>query len=240
MKFNNFNIVTILLCILVILTLIGRLLNFQELFNYSWALIFPVFTYLYYSQKQQINHFFGFFLIGFSIAEFLKLDFIISRVFNYYLSNGFVVAGYISLLIFLIKDFNLKKLIKRLKLQLIVLIAFNAYLIFVLNQMILQDKDIILYTFDFALEVIYNLQILLLLSSSLLHYLYHETKKSLLLFFASVCIVFSEMVQVAYLFISSEQLLQIAYTLLMGIGFYFLYIYIKIRQLQLNKINKPA
>ncbi len=234
MKLNNFNIVSAILCLLVILTILGRLFSFQELFEYSWALIFPMLAYLYYSQKQNISHFFGFFLIGFSLAEFFKLDFIPNA---YHVSNGFVAAGYILLLIFLVKDFNLKALIKKFKLQLVVLLVFNMYLVFALNQMILQDKDIVINTFDFAFEVIYNIQILLLLSFSLLHYLYHETQKGLLLFLASVCIVFSEMIQVAYLFISSEQLLQIAYTLLMGVGFYFLYNYIKIRQFQLNEIN---
>ena len=74
-------------------------------------------------------------------------------------------------------------------------------------------------------EVFYNLLILLILSKSLLYYLYTETKQALLLFLACVCIVFSEMIQVAYFFITEEIFLKIGYIVLMAIGFGFIYFY---------------
>ncbi len=158
----------------------------------------------------------------------------------YYLANYLVIATYTSLIIFLVKDFNIKLLLKEFKLHIIVLLIFNAYIIYVLNQMIMQDAKLAVYSLDFIIEVTYNVLILLVLSLSLIHYLYHETKQGLLLFLASVCIVFSEMVQVAYLFISSAYLLQMVYTALIGVGFYFLYVYIKIKYKSTQKKTEIA
>lgn len=240
MKLTKFNLVSIILVILVILTVTGRIFSAPNLSDYSWILVFPLFAYLYYSQTKQTNHYFGFFLIGFSLVEILKIVFYGNDTMAYYVANYLVIATYASLIIFLVKDFNFKLLFKQFKLHLVVLLFFNAYIIYVLNQMIMQDAQLSVYSLDFIIEVAYNVLILLVLSLSLIHYLYHETKQGLLLFLASVCIVFSEMVQVAYLFISSEYLLQIVYFALIGVGFYFLYEYIKIKYKATLKTTKIA
>ncbi|MGB2685581.1 MAG: hypothetical protein WBC43_11270 [Olleya sp.] len=218
----------------------GRIFDAPTLSDYSWILVFPFFAYLYYSQTKQTNHYFGFFLIGFSLVEILKIVFYGNDTMAYYLANYLVIATYTSLIIFLVKDFNIKLLLKEFKLHIIVLLIFNAYIIYVLNQMIMQDAKLAVYSLDFIIEVTYNVLILLVLSLSLIHYLYHETKQGLLLFLASVCIVFSEMVQVAYLFISSAYLLQMVYTALIGVGFYFLYVYIKIKYKSTQKKTEIA
>ena len=235
MKLTKFNVVSLCLVILVILIMIGRIFDMQALSDYAWILVFPFFAYLYYGLTKGHNHFFGFFLIGFAIVEVLKLVLIENDFLGYYGSNYLIIATYSSLIIFLTKDLSIKRLIKEFKLPLIVLTVFNAYIIYALNDMILADNSISTNSFEFVTEVVYNVLILLLLSCSLIHYLYHQTKQALLLFLASVCIVFSEMVQVAYLFISSEQVLEIIYSLLMGIGFYFLYVYIKIKHFEVKK-----
>ncbi|WP_397362498.1 hypothetical protein [Olleya sp. R77988] len=235
MKLTKFNSVSILLVILVTLIMAGRIFNAPSLSNYCWIIIFPLFAYLYYGQAKEKNHFFGFFLIAFSIVEILKVVFVGNEILSYYVAHLLVNAAYASLIIFLVKDVNLKLLIKEFKLHLIVLTVFNVYIVYALNQMIMQDQSLVVNTFGFAIEVTYNVLILLVLSLSLVHYLYHETKQGLLLFLASVSIVFSEMVQVAYLFISSEQLLQIIYSILMGIGFYFFYVYIKLKYIAMKK-----
>lgn len=229
MKLSRFNVVSIILVILVLLVAVGRIFVCPTLSNYSWIAIFPLFVYLYYSHVKDKNHLFGFFLIAFSIAEFLKIVFDTSNAMAYYFANILVIIAYIALIVFFVKDIKLKPLLKEFKIHIIVLLVFNAYIIYVLNQMIMQDEDISVYSLDFLIEVTYNVLILLVLSLSLIHYLYHETKPGLFLFLASVCIVFSEMVQVAYLFISSQQLLQVIYSSLMAVGFYFLYEYIKIK-----------
>ena len=208
--------------------------------DYSWIFVFPLFAYLYYGLTKEHNHFFGFFLIGFSIVEMLKIVFNGNELIGVYGANYLIIATYLSLIIFLVKDWEIKKIFKDFKLPMIVLVVFNVYIIYALNEMILEDPKVETSSLEFVTNVIYNVFIQLVLSLALIHYLYHQTKQSLLLFLASVCIVFSEMVQVAYLFISSEQILEIIYSMLMGLGFYFLYVYIKIRHFDSYKTESPA
>ncbi|QXP58233.1 hypothetical protein [Olleya sp. HaHaR_3_96] len=240
MQFTRFNIVSVLLVILAVVIMVGRIFDCPQLSNYAWIGVFPLLTYLYYCHAKGQNNYFGFFLIAFSIVEFLKIIFDTSNALAYYAANCLNIVAYASLIIFLVKGIKLKRLFREFKLHLIILLIFNAYIIYVLNQMIMQDDDLAVNSIDFIMEVTYNVLILLVLSLSLIHYLYHDTKQGLLLFLASVCIVFSEMVQVAYLFISSEQLLHISYSVLMGLGFYFLYVYIKIKHTETNETPKKV
>ena len=170
----------------------------------------------------------------------LKIVFSGNELIGVYGANYLIIATYLSLIIFLVKDLEIKKIFKDFKLPMIVLVVFNVYIIYALNEMILEDPKVETSSLEFVTNVIYNVFIQLVLSLALIHYLYHQTKQSLLLFLASVCIVFSEMVQVAYLFISSEQILEIIYSMLMGLGFYFLYVYIKIRHFDSYKTESPA
>ena len=62
MKLTKFNVVSLCLVILVILTMIGRIFDMQALSDYAWILVFPFFAYLYYGLTKGHNHFFGFFL----------------------------------------------------------------------------------------------------------------------------------------------------------------------------------
>ena len=240
MKLTKFNVVSMCLVILVLFVMTGRIFDMPVMSDYSWIFVFPLFAYLYYGLTKEHNHFFGFFLIGFSIVEILKIVFAGNELIGVYTANYLIIATYLSLIIFLVKDLKVEKIIKEFKLPMIVLVVFNAYIIYALNEMILEDPRVETNSLEFVVNVVYNVFIQLVLSLALIHYLYHQTKQSLLLFLASVCIVFSEMVQVAYLFISSEQVLEIIYSLLMGLGFYFLYVYIKIKHFESYKTESPT
>lgn len=212
--------------------LFGAIFNFEIVSNYSRALILPFFVCLYFIESERKSFYFATFLISCSLAELSKIFW----DFNYSLfstvSNIGYIIGYSSLLFYMAKSINYSILFKKFQVPIIVLTVFNIYLIYTLNQMILADETIKTYTFSFVLECFYNICVLLILSVSLLNYLYHDSKRSLLLFLASVCIVFSEMVQVAYIFVSSAYVLSIVYSILLFTGFLLVYIYIT------SKINK--
>ena len=93
--------------------------------------------------------------------------------------------------------------------------------------MVLEDESLKVNTLEFLFEGLYNFCILLVLSFSLLYYLYHDSRRGFLLFLASACIVFSEMVQVAYIFIAADYVLNVIYSLLLIVGFYFIYMHIE-------------
>lgn len=229
MRLTKFNAITVLIIILVFLTMIGRLFSICVLSNYTWILIFPLFAYLYYGMTENVNHFFGSFLVGFAVSELLNIVFYDNGFLGGYLANLFVIVSFVSLVVYLVKDFDFKMMIKNFKIHLVVLLLFNIYINYVLNNMILEDETFVFNAIEFSFEVIYNISILLVLSMSLLHFLFLQSRIGLLLFLASVCIVFSEMSKIAYVYISSVQLLKIIYSVFMGAGFYFLYSYIKIK-----------
>ncbi|UAB75397.1 hypothetical protein [Mesoflavibacter sp. SCSIO 43206] len=226
MKLNKYKTVTFVLVILVVISLFGNLFQNNILSEIAWVLILPTLIYFYSIKKKHKNVFFTVFLIGFAISEFFKMWIFTSELFNHYISYVFIMTAYCSLITFFLKGMDAKRLIKKFKFHIFILITFNLYILYTLNQMILQDDSLEVFTFLFFLEVFYNLLILSILSMSLLYYLYTETKQALLLFLACVCIVFSEMIQVAYYFITEEIFLKIGYIVLMAIGFSFIYFYI--------------
>jgi hypothetical protein len=94
----------------------------------------------------------------------------------------------------------------------------------------------IVYPYDFLtpeyfIELTYNIATLILLSASLLNYFYRDDRKSFLLFIGSLCIVFSEVIQVAYMYIEEKNLLIFSSSIFSVLAFYFFY-------LQSNLINQ--
>ncbi|WP_044398691.1 hypothetical protein [Lacinutrix sp. Hel_I_90] len=231
MKTNKLKIVSAIIAVLCCIFLYGVLFGKDTLSNYSRAFILPFFVYLYFLESETKSRYFAGFLIAWSIGELAK----IFGSFDYALfskvSNMAYIFGYINLIIYMLRSMKITVLLEKFKTPMVVLVGFVLYTIFFLNQMILADSAIEVYTFNFLLECTYNVCILLILSISLLNYLYHDSKRGLLLFLASVCIVFSEMVQVAYIFVAADYLLNVVYALLLVTGFYVVYVYI------VSKIN---
>lgn len=225
MKINKYKAISAILVVLVLLTILGNVFQIRKLSEIAWISILPTLLVFYSMFKNKKDVFFIVFLIGFALSEIFKLWFITSEFIYYNLSNFSIIIGYISLLIFFFKGMNLKVLFKKFKFHILILSIFNVYILYTLNQMILHDPTLKIDTLSFFMEVVYNVLILMLLSVSLMYYLYNESKQALLLFLASVCIVFSEMIQVAYVFISAEIFLRIGYLILMAIGFGFIYFY---------------
>ncbi len=83
-------------------------------------------------------------------------------------------------------------------------------------------------TNEFYVEIVYNVVMLLVLSLTLVNYFYRDNIKSLYLFLGSMCIVFSEVIWVAYIYISASTFLNIISTTLYMLSFYFFYIQSKL------------
>ena len=117
--------------------------------------------------------------------------------------------------------------------HLVVLSILNIYLLYVLHAVI--DPNLVLET-DYYLELTYNIIVLLLLSIALLNYFYKDNKKALYLFLGALCIVFSEVIDIAYIYVDQRCSLNfLATTITLG-AFYFLYQQSKL----LNIYNKEG
>ena len=224
---DRFKLIKGAVIFLAALFVISVLLGYTLVSSISKALVFPVFLYLYLTEPGIKSKSFIGFLLVFSLSGIYAVVMAMCSILYSYLTSMPYIIAYICLLVYMIKAFSFRQLVKRFKYYLLVLLVFNAYVIFTLNQMILEDESLKINTLEFFVEGVYNLCVLLVLSFSLLNYLYHDTRTGFLLFLASVCIVFSEMVQVAYIFISADYILNVTYSLLLIIGFYFIYLYIE-------------
>ena len=229
--------IIVLLCI-VFLT--SEIINSKQLGLCSRVLIFPFLILFYAVKAKKKDMFFSLFLIFFAIAEFtLFLVYSIDFYNKYgleivYLSTFFYILAYGSLLVLIISNMEMKRLIKGFPFHTTVLVLFGLYLLYALDNMLKNNGLLSMAVFEYVLASIYNLVIILVLISSLLSYLYHDNRKTLSLFIACSCIVFSELVQTAYYFMERERLLNLVYTILLSVGFLMLCVY-----LNHNNKSKP-
>ncbi len=227
MNVDRFKIVRVAILCLAALFIVGVVLGNTLISSIAKAFIFPIYLYLYLVESERKSKSFTGFLFIFSVAGLYAV--VVAFRSNIYSHIGSLpyIAAYMCLLIYMIRSMNFKTLIKRFKYYLIVLMLFSGYIIFTLNSMVLEDESLKVNTLEFVFEGLYNFCILLVLSFSLLYYLYHDSRRGFLLFLASACIVFSEMVQVAYIFIAADYVLNVIYSLLLIVGFYFIYMHIE-------------
>jgi hypothetical protein len=244
MKIRKSNI---LIGFIIMLCLAFAVLEFQQMYLLSEkfkSLIVPLFTLLYFVTVKRRSFYFTWFLILFSVSElivftelFFDFDVMTEQEylnFNkvyYTLGNALYIFGYVFLLIEILNTIEIKNVWKNYKIHLIVLSALNIYIVYVLLTIVSSDNDpeMQLSTFEMTIELIYNIAMLLVLTASLISYFYNDNKKSLLLFFGAICIVFSEVIQVAYFYISDKDLLNLLQTLLFVLAFSFFYFQSKIR-----------
>ncbi|MDO5970199.1 hypothetical protein Q4Q35_10310 [Flavivirga aquimarina] len=182
--------------------------------------------YLFFAKKRNI--FFLLFILCYSISDLLGV--VMAYVSNngiadlnkmdYFIGNSLFILAYLFLFVKIIRSLSLFYVFKNFKIHLLVLTILNVYLVYVL-QVILGPN--INMSNEYYLEMVYNIVMLLLLSVALLNYFYRDNKKSLYLFIGSLCIVFSEVMQVAYFYIAQRSLLNFISTTLTLVAFYFFY-----------------
>lgn len=201
----------------------------NELVAYYFnALIVPLITILYVLFIKRKNKLFLMFLVCYSISDILGI--VISNMpydesqmiydFEYYVGNALYILAYLFLVIKLGKSLNFKHVLKHFKMHLIVLSALNIYLLYVLHAII--DPNLVQES-DYYLELTYNIVVLLLLSIALLNYFYKDNKKSLYLFLGALFIVFSEVIDIAYIYVTPRCFLNFLGTTLALGAFYFFY-----------------
>lgn len=208
----------IILCILFVIFQFNEM---EYLSRASRSLIVPVFTILYFQRVINKSFYFSMFLVLFSISELMALvtEYIPYQI-DYFLGNGLYIVGYVFLLLEILKSVNISHIINNYGIHLVVLGILNIYIIYVLLKIV---YPFVSFSFEFVVELAYNIVMLMLLSISLLNYFYRDNRKSLLLFLGSLCIVFSEVILVAYLYISEKNLLIFSSSILSILAFYFFY-----------------
>jgi len=214
------NILIGLVVLLSMLFIVFQFNNNEVLSTMVRSLIVPMITLLYFINVKKRSFFFTMFLVLFSISEITVL---FSRYFpaqsEYFVGNSLYILAYIFLIYEILKGLDFTYLFKNFSIHLLILSALNIYVIYVL----LKIEDPFVIGFEFVIEFIYNIVTLFLLSISLLSYFCKDNRKSLLIFLGSICIVFSEVIQIAYYYIAEKNLLSLSYSILLILAFCFYY-----------------
>ncbi|MFH4965850.1 hypothetical protein V8G69_12685 [Gaetbulibacter sp. M235] len=212
------------LVLLVYISFVAFQFNSSNYFAASLdAILLPLITLTYFINNPKPELFFSLFLICYSIADLIGLsakfdnDFI-PYSYYYYIGNGVYIVAYLVLLVKILRSLSFLHIIKNFKLHIIVLMGLNVYIAYVLQVIV---NPYVEMTNEYFVEIIYNVSMLLVLSSSLLAYFYKDDRKSLFMFLGSLAIVFSEVIGVAYMYVDQQNLLNFISTSLTLLAFYF-------------------
>lgn len=193
------------------------------------ALIVPTITFFYIVFFNKKNILFLLFLLFYAFSDLMSLIIVLTIKegsdllydVEYYVGNFLYILAYIFLSIKICKYLNFKDVIKLFKIHLLVLSIVNGYLLYVLQIAI--RSNMVVVGLDYYLEFLYNIVMFVLLSVSFLNYFYRDNKKALYLFVGALFIVFSEIVEFAYVYISPISFLSFVSTTLTIIAFFFFY-----------------
>jgi hypothetical protein len=220
----------ILITILIILSVsfLGlQVLQFETQASALRALLLIALTVFYYLTIKDKKRFFYLFLVSFTIAEILNFTSLFMSFHSdngadlfYYFTNSLYILSYIFLIIKVLGDMNLKEIIRKFPIHIIVLLALDVFCVITVTE----TTKGLLSNAEYALEFSYNAVIMLLLTVTLINYIYREDKKSMNLLIGSIFIVFSEVIQLAYFYISAINILNVICSLFLVLAFIFFYL----------------
>ena len=208
---------------IMLLCLLFLVFQFNE--NYwkadvTRALIVPMIALLYIINVKRKSTYFTLFLVAFSISDLITIfSYNIPLDLEYFLGNSLYITAYLALTYEIIGSINMKHILNHFKIHVFILFVLNIYV----NYVLIKIENEYVFGLEFSIELIYNVFALILLSVSLLNYFYHDDKKALILFLGSMCIVVSEVIQIAYYYISDKDLLNVSYSMLLIMAFCFYY-----------------
>lgn len=195
------------------------------------GLVLPTLTYLYCSISKEKSSFFFWFLICYSMAEFLGMfsyfayDFVWVDNTLYFGGNLMYISAYLFLILEVIKSMNLKEVFSRYSFHFIVLLALDIWCVIFVSEMSYGSERFTQELPDLIIEVVYNITIMLLLTFALLNYISKHSKKAMNLLIGSICFVISEITQAAYFYVDIDKsILGVLYTFMLIMAFIFLYI----------------
>ncbi|EDP69890.1 hypothetical protein FBALC1_10172 [Flavobacteriales bacterium ALC-1] len=183
---------------------------------------------LYFRYTENISNIFFWFLAVFTTAEMCKyLSYVGPSIpkdgidYYYYITNILYIISYILLIVRIIKGLDLKKVFSELSIPILILIVLDILCVSVVSA----TTENVLSVYQNYLEFTYNAIIMILLSVALIGYMYRNDNKSMLFLLASIFIVFSEIIQIAYYYVlEDDQNLGFIYSLFLVVAFIFLYL----------------
>lgn len=223
--------------LIIILILFSIVFLGLQLFQYEMeasgvrTFLLVLLTALYYSKVKQNRIYFLMFLVTFTISEILNFGSWFVLLYEedvdylYYISNGLYILSYTFLILQVLQKINIKDVFSKLLIHILILFTLDVFCVIIVTDTTKSQLDFNQYMVEFA----YNAVVMLLLSVALINYIYREDKKSMNFLIGSIFIVFSEVIQLAYFYVSDSNLLNVICSFFLVIAFVFFYL-----QAQLN------
>lgn len=218
-------VVVTLIILTSVLFFVFQFLKNEYFFRYLWALIVPLFTLLYFVSVERKDKFFSLFLLCYAISDLMVfVQSYMSLFMFYYISNSLYILAYAFLILDICKSMSFIHLLTHYKLYFLVLVGLNIYILYILESIVdpyLSDSEH--YALEYFLESLYNVTMLVLLSIALINYFYRDNKKALFLFIGSLSMVFSEVINIAYLYVTETKILNAISSIFALLAFIFYY-----------------
>lgn len=192
------------------------------------ALAVTFLTLLYIIRIKNKHPLFLLFLVIFSISEIFNyatwiIDFDLNSEIDYYyyVGNGLYILSYLFLISRILVGMDIKRALVRFPFQIVLLVILGLFFVYFVSD---TTKNEIVNN-DYYLELFYNAVIMLLMALALVNYMFKDDKKSMNLLIGTICIMFSEVIQLAYFYIAEEiNLLNVLCSIFLVFAFLFFYL----------------
>ncbi|WP_458626209.1 hypothetical protein [Winogradskyella sp. PC D3.3] len=191
------------------------------------SIAFVLLTGLYFCFTKHKSKLFLSFLVVFTIAQVISFMGWYAPIlengemdYSYFVPNILLIVAYLLLIIKIGFQLNMKKVFLELTVPIIILVILDVFCV----SLISSTTEGVFNYYEDALELIYNAVVMALLSFALINYLYRNNNKSMLFLIGSIFIVFSEIIQLAYFYIlSNDNSLGYVYSFFLVVAFVFYY-----------------
>lgn len=191
------------------------------------VLLVLLLTVLYCVKVKPKRPLFFLFLTTFGLAEFvgfsswfINIDYSTTTDYFYYLANGLFILSYLFLIMRIIQDMNLKQVLSKFWIHLIVLIVLDVFCVIIVSG----TTEKLLSKQEYTMEFVYNSVIMILLTVAMINYMSKNSQKSMNLLLGSIFIFFSEVIQMTYFYISDITILNVMCSLFLVLAFLFFYL----------------
>jgi len=205
------------------------------------ALAVTLLTVLYIIRKKNKHPLFLLFLVFYAISEILNyitwtvnLDVSPDIDYFYYIGNSLYIISYLFLVTRIAISMNIKHAFLKFPIQICLLFILGLFFVYYVSD---TTKDDFTYN-EYYLELFYNAVVMLLLAIALVNYMYRDDKKSMNLLVGAICIMFSEIIQLAYFYIADFNLLNVLCSMFLVFAFLFFYLQSCLQHREIIDYNK--
>jgi hypothetical protein len=205
------------------------------------ALAVTLLTFLYVTSVKKKHPLFLLFLIFFAVSEILNyvtwtvdLDVTPEVDYYYYIGNSLYIISYIFLISRIAITMNFKKTFLKFPIQICLLTILGLFFVYFVSDTTKKGFT----GNEYYLELLYNAVVMLLMALALVNYMYRDDKKSMNLLLGTICIMFSEVIQLAYFYVAEDfNLLNVLCSMFLVFAFLFFYLQSRLEHREIIDYN---